>query len=266
MPDWLAAIILGVIEGLTEFLPISSTGHLLLAGHLLPIQSAFLKDELFTVVIQPGAVLAVVAVFWKRLWFLARTCRQPETRDYLGKLAVAFLITGVGGLMLKKFGFSLPKTVAPVAWATLIGGVLFIVVEAWLNGRTPSPDVTWTIAVAMGVGQLLAAVFPGLSRSGSTILIALAMGLARPQSAEFSFLLGVPTLMAAAAKECLDTFRHPPDYPVAWGLVALGAAVAAVTAFVSVKWMLGYVQHHTFKAFGIYRIVVGGLILLAVTA
>lgn len=262
MPDWLAVIILGLVEGVTEFLPISSTGHLLLAEHWLPIRSEFIRSELFTVIIQPGAVVAVLAVFWKRLWELAAGWRTPEARSYVLKLAGAFVITGVGGLAIKKLGFTLPKDVTPVALATLVGGVLFLGVEAWLKARPSVTDVTWTMAVAMGVAQILAAVFPGLSRSGSTILIALALGLARPQAAEFSFLLGIPTLLAAAAKEGLDAVRHPPAYPIDWGMVALGALVAAVTAWVSVTWLLKYVQRHTFVGFGVYRIVLGALILV----
>ena len=262
MPDWLAVVILGIIEGVTEFLPISSTGHLLLAEHWLPIRSEFIRSELFTVVIQPGAVLAVLAVFWRRLLSLIGGLGQPEARGYVAKLAVAFVITGVGGLAIKKLGFTLPKDVTPVALATLIGGVLFLGVEAWLKSRKTTAEVTWAIAVGMGVAQILAAVFPGLSRSGATILVALAFGLARPQAAEFSFLLGIPTLLAAAAKESLDAVRHPPGFPIDWGMVALGAAVAAVTAFVAVKWLLRFVQGHTFNGFGVYRIVVGALILV----
>jgi undecaprenyl-diphosphatase len=262
MPDWLAVVILGIIEGVTEFLPISSTGHLLLAEHWLPIRSEFIRSDLFTVIIQPGAVAAVLAVFWKRLVGLFVGWRQPESRDYLLKLTGAFVVTGIGGLTIKKLGFELPEDVTPVALATLIGGVLFLGVEWWLRSRRTGTEVTWTIALALGVAQILAAIFPGLSRSGSTILVALAFGLARPQAAEFSFLLGIPTLLAAAAKEGFDAVRHPPAYPIDWGMVVLGAAVAAVTAFVAVKWLLRFVQGHTFNGFGIYRIVLGSLILV----
>jgi undecaprenyl-diphosphatase len=263
MPDWLAVVILGVVEGVTEFLPISSTGHLLLVEHWLPIRSEFIRSDLFTVVIQPGAVAAVLALFWRRLFDLFRTWRQPESRDYLLKLTLAFFITGVGGLTIKKLGFELPEDITPVALATLIGGVLFLVIEAWLKSRPSVVSVTWAMAVAMGVAQILAAIFPGLSRSGSTILVALAFGLARPQAAEFSFLLGIPTLLAAAAKESYDAIQDPPPYPIDWAMVLLGALVSAVTAFVAVKWLLRYVQSHTFNAFGVYRIFLGSVILLA---
>lgn len=264
MSDWLAVVILGIIEGVTEFLPISSTGHLLMAEHWLPIQSEFIRSDLFTVVIQPGAVAAVLALFWKRLLGLAQTWREPAARDYVLKLFAAFVITGVGGLVIKKLHFNLPKEVTPIALATLVGGILFLLIEWWLRGRPTATEVTWAMAIAMGAGQLLAAVFPGLSRSGATILIALAFGLARPQAAEFSFLLGIPTLLAAAAKESYDALKHPPAYPIDWSMIALGAVIAAITAFISVKWLLRFVQTHTFNLFGVYRILVGGLILLLV--
>ena len=263
MPDWLAVVILGVIEGITEFLPISSTGHLLLAGHWLPIRSEFIRSDLFTVVIQPGAVAAVLVLFWGRLTGLVRTWRERESRDYLLKLGVAFVLTGMGGLAIKKLGFSLPEDVTPVALATLNGGILFLVVEWWLKGRRPSVEVTWAVALGMAAAQLLAAIFPGLSRSGSTILVGLMLGLARPQAAEFSFLLGIPTLLAAAAKETFDAVKDPPPYPIDWGMVLLGAAVSAVTAFVAVRWLLRYVQGNTFNAFGVYRVVLGVVILAA---
>lgn len=261
MSDWLAVIILGIIEGVTEFLPVSSTGHLLLAKHWLPVTSEFITSDLFIVAIQPGAVAAVLLIFWKKLWQLTRDFREPAARDYLLKLLLAFVITGVGGLTIKKMGFELPEDVTPVAMALLLGGVAFVGIEWWLKSRKTTTELTWAIAVAMGVAQLLAAVFPGLSRSGATILMALAMGLARPQAAEFSFILGIPTLLAAALKESYDALRDPPPYPIDWGMILVGALVSAVTAFVAVKWLLQYLQTHTFTGFGIYRIVVGLAIL-----
>src|SRR5262245_53631124 len=172
MPEWLAIVLLGVIEGITEFLPVSSTGHLLLVEntHLLPQQS-----ETFNVVIQAGAVLAVFLVFSRRIKELFLTLHEPRTRDYLLKLSVAFVITGVGGLVAKKAGFALPKTVGPIAWATLVGGVLILVIEWWSRKKRLGAEITWTIVVAVGVAQLLAVVFPGTSRAGATIMFALAL-------------------------------------------------------------------------------------------
>jgi len=256
VPDWLAVIVLGVVEGITEFLPISSTGHILLVDQWLGRHSS----DLFVTVVQCGAVLAVILAFWSRVVELTMGWRKPELRDYILKLTLAFVITGAGGLVLKKLNFMLPETAAPVAWATLIGGVLIILIEYWLRDKPLREEVTWTIAILAGVAQLLAAVFPGTSRSGATILMALALGLRRPQAAEFSFLLGVPTLLAAGGLQIFSALRDGETVP--WGMVALGVVVSAITAFATVKWLLRFVQGHTFIVFGWYRIVLGVLILL----
>ena len=256
MPDWLAVIVLGIVEGITEFLPISSTGHLLLVDEWLGRHSSIL----FVTVVQCGAVLAVILAFWSRVVQLAVGWRDPKLRDYILKLAVAFGITALGGLILKKLNFELPEKAAPVAWATLIGGVLIIAIESKLRDKPLREEVTWTIAVLAGVAQLLAAVFPGTSRSGATILMALALGLKRPQAAEFSFLLGVPTLLAAGGLHI--AFALQQGQTVDWPMVFLGVVVSGITAFIAVKWLLRFVQSHTFVAFGWYRIVLGVLILL----
>lgn len=256
MPDWLAVVILGIIEGVTEFLPVSSTGHLLIAEHWLPKQS-----DLFNVVIQSGAVLAVLAVFTQRVRQLATGWRETETRDYLMKLGGAFLLTSVGGLVLKKLDFELPEKVQPVAWATLIGGVLILGLERWLKGRAATTEIAWRVALLVGVGQLIAAVFPGASRSGTTILMALALGVGRPAATEFSFLLGIPTLLAAGALKVVSELKDNGTAGEDWGLVALGTVVSAVTAFAVVKWLLRFVQSHTFTGFGWYRIALGAALL-----
>lgn len=261
MSDWIAVVILGVIEGITEFLPISSTGHLVVAEHWLKPHT-----ELFNVVIQCGAVLAVLLVFTQRLKQLSLGWREPATRDYLGKLAAAFLLTAIGGLLLRKLGLKLSDNATVVATTTLLGGVLILAVERWLRGRQLSDEITWPIAIAVGAAQLVAAAFPGTSRSGATILVALAFGLARPQATEFSFLLGIPTLLAAGGYEIFSAWRHDEIGKENWSMVLLGAIVAAVTAFVAVKWLLRYVQSHTFVAFGWYRIALAIAILLLLLA
>jgi len=259
VPAWLAVTILGVIEGITEFLPISSTGHLLLVenSHWLPQQS-----DLFNITIQSGAALAVLAAFSGRVRELLSRLGDPATREYLLQLVVAFVITGVGGLIVKKLGFTLPKEVTPIAWATLIGGLVILVIEWALRGKRLSPDVTRTMAVVVGLAQLLAAVFPGTSRSAATILIAMALGLSRRASTEFSFLLAVPTLLAAGAYETLHALRHPGPVPTDWGLLALGTLVSAITAFLVVRWLLRWVQTHSFTPFGWYRIALGLAMLM----
>ncbi len=268
MAEWLVVVILGIIEGITEFLPISSTGHMLLAEQWLRVR----ESDTFLVVIQSGAVLAVMVIFKERVRSLLTGWREPAARDYLIKLLTAFFITGIGGLVLKKMNFALPETATPIGIALLAGGILFLAVEAWLKGRpaTSGPGtsdsashetISWSVVVAMGIAQLIAAVFPGASRSGVTILIALAMGLSRPAAVEFSFLLGVPTLLAAGALKLLSEIRHPSGPPMHWGMLILGMVVSAVVAFAAVRWMLHYLKGHTFVAFGWYRIAVGILVL-----
>jgi undecaprenyl-diphosphatase len=259
VPDWLSIVLLGIIEGLTEFLPVSSTGHLLLVqnGGWLPHQS-----DLFNVVIQSGAVVAVLFVFAKRSRELATHWKEPANFDYLSKLAVAFVITAAGGLAMKKFDVKLPETAAPVAWATLIGGVVILAVEGWLKGRTLSDRITWGMAVAVAGAQLLAAMCPGTSRSGACILAAMALGLARPAATEFSFLIGVPTLLAAGGLKIVSALKDGTAGQEHWGMVALGTLVSAITAFIVVKWLLRFVQTHTLNVFGWYRIALGILILV----
>jgi undecaprenyl-diphosphatase len=259
MPDWLAIILLGIIEGVTEFLPISSTGHLLIPQNLHWLPQ---KSDLFNVVIQSGAVLAVLAVFTQRLKYLATTLGDATTRAYLAKLFVAFFITAVGGLLIKKLGIKLPETIPPVAWATLIGGGIILVLEFLHQGKAGSADITWTVVVAVALAQLLAAVFPGTSRSGASILMALAFGVSRPAATEFSFLLGIPTLMAAGAFKVLSAIKDGEAGQEDWGMVALGTVVAAVSAFIVVKWLIHFVQGHTFNGFAWYRIALGSALLV----
>jgi undecaprenyl-diphosphatase len=263
VPDWIAAILLGLIEGVTEFLPVSSTGHLQLAqGWLQP------RSELFDIVVQCGAVLAVLAVFHARVRHLLLTFREPDSRDYLAKLLLAFAITTAGVLLSEALDLRTRKEDVPadawavrVAFATLTGGVLFLVVERWLRGRHGSSEITWAVAVAVGVAQIVASTWSGTSRSGATILFALMLGVARPAATEFSFLLGVPTLLSAGAYKLLRAWQDGEVAGEDWGMVLLATAVAAVMAFVAVKWLLRFVQTHTFVAFGWYRIALGGSIL-----
>lgn len=259
MPDWLAVIILGIIEGVTEFLPISSTGHLLIPQNLGWLEP---RGDLFNVVIQSGAVLAVLAVFAGRVRSFVTTFDQPETRDYLLKLFGAFAITAAGGLLIKKFGVELPEEVTPVALATLIGGFIIFVLEYFHKGKVGVARITWTVVVAVGLAQLLAAVFPGTSRSGASILMALALGVARPAATEFSFLLGVPTLMAAGAFKILGAIQDGGFAQENIPLLLLGTVVSAVSAFVVVKWLIRFVQSHTFNGFAVYRVVMGSALLV----
>jgi len=164
MSDLLSALLLGILEGLTEFLPISSTGHLLIAQHWLGARSDF-----FNIIIQAGAILAITLVFRQRLWTLATGLHERANRDYVLKLGTAFLVTAVVGLPVRLAGWELPETVTPVAWALIIGGLWMILVEAY-TARLPERDeVTWKVAILVGVAQVVAGVFPGTSRSAADL-------------------------------------------------------------------------------------------------
>ena len=260
MPDWLINLILGVVEGITEFIPVSSTGHLLVAEHLLHVE----KSDLFNIVIQCGAVIAVLPLFPQRIFKFIFEWRQKETMDYLLKIFVAFFITGAVGFVLDKKGFKLPDTSTPIAIALLVGGLAFLAVEFFLRGKKLGTEITWTIAIAVAVGQLIAGTCPGTSRSGATIIFCLLLGLSRPAATEFSFLVGIPTMLAAGGWKIFKSLHHPVigAQKEDWGMLLLTTAVAAVVSFIAVKWLLRFVQTHTFNAFGLYRIALAIAILL----
>ena len=258
--DLLPAVLLGIIEGLTEFLPVSSTGHLLIAEHWLGQRS-----ELFNVAIQAGAIFAAVLVFWPRIRGLATGLGVAAQRDYLSKLLLAFAITVVGGLLAKKLGVALPTTVTPVAWALIIGGAAILLTEWLVAGRSISTEVTWSVAFWVGACQILAAVFPGTSRSAATIFAAMLAGLtARAAATEFAFLVGIPTMLGATAYE----FMQQPHADAAredWAALAVAFVVSGLVAFAAVKWLLHYIQSHRFTVFAWYRIVAGIALLTLIT-
>jgi undecaprenyl-diphosphatase len=229
----------------------------LIAEHFLRVadRAPFFTTEVFNSFVQVWAMIAALPLFKDRL----ATLRQPRGRGYLLKLVVALCVTIAGILAFKMVmkrmtgdDHLLPKTVAPVAIALIVGGVLFVIVERFIHGRKVGDEVTWVIAIAIGLAQVAAAVFPGTSRSGATILCALALGLGRGPATEFSFLLGVPTLGAAAVKTLWDA--HKTHVVIEWGPMLITSAVAAVSSFFAVRWLLGYVRTHTFSGFGWYRI------------
>jgi len=256
----LQVVLLGIIEGITEFLPISSTGHLLIAEHWLGRRS-----DLFNVANQAGAILAIVIIYWPRLWDLVMHFARAENRSYVGKMSAAFAITVVGGFIGKKMGLELPDTIEPVAWALILGGFAIFAIETYAK-RLPSSDaLTWKVAFWVGMGQILAAVFPGVSRSAATIFAAMLAGMtSRPAAAQFSFLVGVPTMFAATAYEVFDVYRSGQIADENWTELGVGFVVSAAVAFIAVKWLLRYVQTHSFNPFGWYRIALGLLLVVTV--
>ena len=258
MNDLFAAVVLGLVEGLTEFLPVSSTGHLLIAQAWL----GRAQSDAFTIAIQVGPILAVTAVFWRHLLALATGLGRPEPRDEALKLAACFGLTAIAGLAAKKLGLTLPDSVTPVALATLLGGVVIFWAERRAHRRELSDRITWGVVAAVAAGQALAMVFPGTSRSGAAVIAALLLGVSRPAAVRFAFLVGIPTLLAAGAVEIKDAV----DAGQAAALIApaslLAFAVATLTAWVSVVWLLRFVQTRDFRPFAWYRIALGLLVLL----
>jgi len=254
MVDW-TAMVLGVIEGITEFLPISSTGHLLIAEHWIGSRS-----DTFNIVIQAGAMLAVTIIYWQRLISLA-DWRRRANRLYCAKLAVAFGTTSVIGLIVKKLGVALPDMVIPVAWAMVIGGVWIAAAEWWASRQEERSNVTWIVAVVVGLAQIVAGVFPGTSRSGATIFAAMLFGTSdRRAATEFAFLVGIPTMFAASAYEIYKNFQELGSSD-SWGALTVGFIVSAVTAFGAVRWLLGYIQTHRYTVFAVYRVLAGVALL-----
>ncbi len=256
MNDLLAALLLGIIEGITEFLPISSTGHLLIAQHWLGTRS-----ELFNIGIQAGAILAVTLIYRKRLWQLLTGLRDKNNLDYGLKLGVAFGITAVLGLAASKMGLTLPDSVQPVAWALVLGAFVMFWAEHKTELDAPETAITWKVAIAVGLAQVIAAVFPGTSRSAATIFAAMLFGTRnRGAATEFAFLVGIPTMYAASGYAFLKQFDAGGHED--WAAFAVGFVASTITAFIAVKWLLKYIQTHRFTGFAWYRIVLGVALLV----
>jgi undecaprenyl-diphosphatase len=248
--DILHTVYLGIIEGITEFLPISSTGHLLIAEHWLGERS-----ELFNVAIQAGAILAIVLIYWRRLLGLVVGLDRPENRDYAVKYCVSVFITLVLAFVATRLGFKLRDAVLPIAIAMLIGGLLIVVIERMVAARPQLESVTWNVAVWVGLAQVVAGIFPGTSRSAAAIFAAMLAGLtSRSAATEFAFLVGIPIMFIATAYEYVKGRGGPPEN---WNDLAVGFVVSGVVAFISVKWLLLYVRSHRFTLFAWYRIVLG---------
>ncbi len=260
--DLINVILLGIIEGITEFLPISSTGHLLIAEKF----GLGERSDLFNVGIQAGAILAVTFIYWSRIWQLFTQWRDPANRDYLLKLVVAFLITAVLGLVAVKLGFKLPEAVTPVAWALVIGGVWMLAAERLAARQPDRTEVTWRVAILVGIAQMVAGIFPGTSRSAATIFTAMLAGTSnRAAATEFAFLVGIPTMYAASGYELLKVVKEGGVHED-WTALIVGFIVSGVVGFIAVKWLLGYIRSHRFTPFAIYRIVLGIALLLLVPA
>jgi undecaprenyl-diphosphatase len=248
------AIVLAIIEGLTEYLPVSSTGHMIIGSTVMGIQhDEFVK--LFTVAIQFGAILSVIALYWKRFF---------QSIDFYTKLFVGFIPAVIFGLLFKDTVDLLLENVLVVGVMLFLGGIVFLFIDRWAPGGTASGQqpMTYGKAAVIGLWQCLAMV-PGVSRSAATIIGGMTQGLTRRHAAEFSFFLAVPTMFGATVKSIHDyvegggtiTGEHLQ-------LFAVGNVVAFVVAIVAIRSFVAYVSQHGFRAFGWYRIAVGGLIIV----
>jgi undecaprenyl-diphosphatase len=264
MSDSLTAVILGLVEGLTEFLPVSSTGHLIVVGDLLGFGGSFSK--LFDVVIQLGAILAVCWLYRVKLWRTAITlASSAEARRFAGNVLLAFLPAVVIGLLLHDFIKRVLFSPLIVGWAFIVGGLVILAVERW----RPKPSIDSTeampppTALKIGFFQCLAMV-PGTSRSGATIVGALLLRVTREAATEFSFFLAIPTMAGATA---LDLWKARGEVAQGeWGLIAIGFTVAFLSALVVVKGLVGFVSRHGFGPFAWYRIAAGIGILALIYA
>ncbi len=252
--NWLDAFILAVIEGLTEFLPVSSTGHMVLASSFMGIGSDDFT-KLFIIAIQLGAILAVFALYFKRFF---------QNVDFYFKLIVAFIPAAVLGILLSDAIDALLENPKAVALSLLVGGVILLFVDNWFRDpKTHSVDeMTYWVAFKIGCFQCLAMI-PGVSRSGATIVGGISQKMSRSAAAEFSFFLAVPTMLGATLKKSIDYFQEHAELTANQiNLMILGNVVAFIVAILVIKAFIGFLNNHGFRWFGWYRIVVGSVILL----
>jgi undecaprenyl-diphosphatase len=249
--DILQAIILAIIEGITEFLPVSSTGHMIIASSFFGIEKEDFT-KLFTVVIQLGTILSVVVLYFKRFF---------QTLDFYYKLFIAFLPAVFFGLLLGDYIDSLLENPITVAISLIIGGFLLLKVDDWFGNET-NTEISYSTAFKIGLFQCLAMI-PGVSRSGASIVGGMTQKLSRTAAAEFSFFLALPTMLGATLKKLYDYYK---DGLVLTSdqinLLVIGNVVGFIVALIAIKTFIGYLSKHGFKIFGYYRIIAGFAILI----
>jgi undecaprenyl-diphosphatase len=287
--DYLLSVVLGIVEGLTEFLPVSSTAHLRLAESLLHINLSDGYWKMYTIVIQLGAIACLPVYFWHRISKFLSTFphgesgnRTPLTHP-LGLTAVAFVVTAIPSFLLTKMIGKHLESIPIIGWSLLIGGIVMWVIDAW-NAKweaagpaaTGSRLHTWKMenmslgqAIWIGACQIFSAVFPGTSRSMSTIAAGQIAGMSRAAALEFSFFVSIPTMVAATGYTLLKSLRGKGENPIGvsqidphgWVVLAIGFVVSFIVAYGSVAWFMGYVRKRGFAPFAVYRIIVGILVL-----
>ncbi len=273
--DWWQSLIIGIVEGLTEYLPVSSTGHILLTQRILGIAKSDAADA-FAICVQGGAIVAVLGLYFRRVrqMFDGVIGKNPEGARLTTNIVAAFLPAAVIGLILEKpikqYLFGGEYGLWPVVAAWFVGGVAILAVSAWKKPRGPGStgnpleSLTWKMAIIIGTAQCVA-MWPGVSRSLVTIVGGVVVGLSLPAAVEFSFLLGVVTLGAATA---YDALKHGAEMLAlyGWGTLALGFLAAWASAVLAIRWMVAYLNSHGMQIFGYYRIVLAivvGILILA---
>jgi len=262
----LQSIIIAIVEGITEFLPVSSTGHMIITQKLLGVESSEFVN-LFTVNIQFGAILSVVVLYWRKFIDPLRTGkveggvwkRFSHRFDFYLKLFVAFLPAAFFGLLLNDYINSLLESVLVVAISLVLGGIILVFVDNWFKKPSEDQTIRYPKAIKIGFFQVISMI-PGVSRSAATIIGGLTQKLTRKNAAEFSFFLAVPTMLAASVLELYKTFHSINSSDIK--LLLIGNVVAFIVALLAIKGFITFLTRHGFKVFGYYRIIVGGFILL----
>lgn len=276
--EFLKAALFGIVEGITEWLPISSTGHMILLNEILPLNVTEEFWNMFEVVIQLGAILAVVIIFWKEIWpfkLKEKNTKEKGIKTFVktdiislwGKILVACIPAAVVGLLLDDILEKYLYNYVVVAIALIVFGVAFIVVENWNKNNKAKVnslnELTYKLVLIIGLFQLLAAVFPGVSRSGATIIGALLIGVSRTVAAEFTFFLAIPVMAGASLLKLVKFgFAFETNELI---ILAIGFIVAFLVSIIVIKFLLKFIKKHDFKVFGWYRIVLGILVLLFFT-
>ena len=267
MIEYLKAILFGIVEGITEWLPISSTGHMILLDELVELKVSEDFYGMFQVVIQLGAIMAVVLLFWNKIFPLGKKEKgiyiKKDIMSLWGKILVACVPAAVVGLLFDKYFEALFYNPTSVAIALIVFGVAFIVIETVNKGKNAKvnsmDELTYKLALIIGLFQLIAAVFPGTSRSGATIVGALLIGVSRVVAAEFTFYLAIPVMFGASL---LKIVKFGFDFTgTELAILAIGMITAFVVSLFVIKFLMGYIKKHDFKVFGWYRIVLGIVVL-----
>ena len=260
------AVILGVIEGITEWLPISSTGHMILVDQFLQLGMSDAFKEMFFVVIQLGAIMAVVVLYWKKIFpfsFKKKPFVQNDIIIMWIKIVIACVPAAIVGLFFDDKINELFYNFQTVATALIVFGILFIVIENHNKGKRPRVNnmnqLTYKMAIIIGLFQLIAAIFPGTSRSGATILGALLIGVSREVAAEFTFFLAIPVMFGASLLKLVKFGLAFTGFQVT--ILPVGMVVAFVVSILAIKFLVGYIKKNDFKVFGWYRIILGIILL-----